>query len=394
MGWPVRLRVLFSLKGTIGIISLSNILRAFGHDLFHSFRPKFYQALGASIPAIGMLESMEESVEIFSMGMGGYLADLVGRKAVLVGFGCLSVISYILFILSPSWPWLIPAILLYGLTFTGWAIARESMIADVLPRDGRGAGYGIVYFLTALCTIPAAPLGAVLIGMYGMLTGVRICFALAVLLYLPALGLIAARLREAGKRRCPAWPGVKSMYKFLKEIPRPVGVLIAALCLSTFGMAMSWPYVIFYTMDVVGISAIEWGLLTMVGNVVAGLIKLPGGYLADKLGRKPLILTMMGLSALWLGLIVLARSFLHLLAIFCLMGLRTIGRPSINAFIADRTPISRRARVIGLTSAIQHIFWVPAPLLGAALYVVAPGLTFIGASLVSLTSFMLIWGLI
>jgi MFS family permease len=392
MEFAKRVKEFLGIRKNIGVITLASVLRSAGHDFFHPFRPKFYQALGASIPVIGAFNSLEECLEAFSMMLGGYFSDRRGRKFVLLLFGFLAITSYALFALSPTWVWLIPAIVMYGLFFTGWWIAREAVIADSLPRNKRATGYGVVYSIILLVVSPLIVVGGVLVQTYGVIQGVRIAFILAALLYLAGLGLVLKFLKEVVvRKKRMGLPKLRDAYEFLKHLPTSIKLLIAALCMDTLSWMTVSAFLVLYALDVVGITPLEWSSLILAQVVVSGLVMLPGGKLSDRWGRKPFLLLYVGTPAITLMLIAFAKDFLTFLVAFLLLGLASIGGPSINSFVADRTPLRERARVIGLRSAISHLSGIPAPLLGAVLYTFSPPLMFIVASFISFAAFVLMW---
>jgi MFS family permease len=68
--------------------------------------PKYLEALGASTPIIGLYGTAEDFFDAIYQYPGGWLADHLGRRRAFLTFVSLATAGYLVFLLSPSWPFL------------------------------------------------------------------------------------------------------------------------------------------------------------------------------------------------------------------------------------------------------------------------------------------------
>lgn len=98
-----------------------------------------------------------------------------------------------------------------------------------------------------------------------------------------------------------------------------------------------------------GTTEVEWRFYAgLIGTVLQGVglaSSLILGYLADKLGRRPVILAAGVMMGAGLLLVSAAASYLQLIAFFVLFGIGFVGiGPAIYAFISDAVPSESRGK--------------------------------------------------
>jgi len=118
------------------------------------------------------------------------------------------------------------------------------------------------------------------------------------------------------------------------------------------------PYVIY---DLQG-SPVILGLIGFISLIVLALVQFPGGYLADKYGRKWLISTMtigVGIAYIFFALAPTWHWVLigTMLASFCL-----IYQPALWALTGDSTPSEKRGMGFSIITLINNVATTPAPI--------------------------------
>src|SRR5712692_8801492 len=99
-----RLKEFLSLERNVTMASGAVFLLGFGEELWKKFLPKYLQALGASIPVIGLFGTAEDFFDAVYQYPGGWIADRFGRRSAFFVFLFLSCIGYLVYLLGPSWP--------------------------------------------------------------------------------------------------------------------------------------------------------------------------------------------------------------------------------------------------------------------------------------------------
>src|SRR3954453_3173026 len=104
--WRARIADYLSLERNVAIASAAVFLLGFGEELWKKFLPKYLEALGASTPIIGLYGTAEDFFDAIYQYPGGWLADHLGRRRAFLTFVSLAAAGYLVFLLSPSWPFL------------------------------------------------------------------------------------------------------------------------------------------------------------------------------------------------------------------------------------------------------------------------------------------------
>lgn len=114
--------------------------------------------------------------------------------------------------------------------------------------------------------------------------------------------------------------------------------------------------------EALGISAMAYALA---GTVAAPMM----GALADRLGRRPLVIGSLAVNAAALGGYLFAPSAAAFIVLRGLAGTLTAGLvPAVMGLVADLAPTDRRAQWIGYVNAGASFGWIVGPIAGGLLY--------------------------
>jgi MFS family permease len=141
-------------------------------------------------------------------------------------------------------------------------------------------------------------------------------------------------------------------------------------------------FIILYAVDVVGVSAPQFGVLVAVQALTSILVYLPAARLAERMGKKPFVVATFVAFALFPLAVVWATSFAWLTLAFVVGGLREVGEPARKALIVDLAVPALRARVVGLYYLARSLAIAPAAFVGGLLWRVSPGVPFVVAAAV------------
>ena len=144
-------------------------------------------------------------------------------------------------------------------------------------------------------------------------------------------------------------------------------VLVVSWILIDFAMELPGTY---YALYVLGLGATETiiGMIGLLSFLALASMQFPGGYLADKFGRKWLISTMtfgVGLSFIFHAI---APSWHFILIGTVLMALlNSTYQPALMAMISDSVPSERRGMGFGIIMLITSASTTPGPLVAGIL---------------------------
>ncbi|HWN19697.1 MAG TPA: MFS transporter [Gemmatimonadales bacterium] len=375
---PGRLAGLLGLDRNTGAAALAVFTMALGEHLWRKFLPKYLEALGAPLVAIGAYGSTQDLLDGLYQYPGGWLADRYGRRRALVVFISLAAIGYGVIAWAPAWP-----IVLVGMLFMmAWSSMASptlfAVVGDALPRDRRAIGFSVQSILRRVPIAVAATLGGLLIASHGVIEGVRTGLILSILLALLTL-LIVSRIRLALPPRNDA--DARGVWR---SFPVPLRRLLLSDIFIRTCEGMVDVFLVLYALDIVGITAPEFGLLIGVQMTTSILCYLPAARLADRIGRKPLVIATFVAFSLFPVAVVLAHSFAGLVLAFVIGGLREVGEPARKALILDLVPDGARARGVGLYYLIRSLAITPAAVTGGLLWKLTPQVPFVLAGAIGL----------
>ena len=139
-------------------------------------------------------------------------------------------------------------------------------------------------------------------------------------------------------------------------------LLIISWLFMDFASEMPATYYGLYV-EALGGSAATVGLIGFAAMMAQALVQFPGGYLADKYGRRWLISTMTFGVALSYGFYALAANWQIIMVGAIIMNICLIYRPALNAIIMDSLPPDRRGMGFSIINLITSVSTTPAPLI-------------------------------
>lgn len=278
---------------------------------------------------------------------GGWLADRMGPRPMITLGICGVAVAGFLVGLSQSFGMMILFLVLMGILGGGYHPAAPSIIFSLVePKySGRALGLHMIggggsFFLSPL-------MGAAIASFWGW-RGSFITLAVPTLIfgfyfYLTLRGCRAERPVPAGRSPRPSDP---------LPVPRLLRPLVVFIFLSTFSQAVlfsSMSFIPLFLVDRVGFSKETAGAF-FAFIYSAGLWASPiGGYLSDRLGPIPVILTVLFVAGPVIFLLNFVSSWLGMGILLLAIGIIIYVRmPVSEAYIIAHTPERRRSAVLGI----------------------------------------------
>ncbi|MEP6636929.1 MAG: MFS transporter [Acidobacteriota bacterium] len=373
-----RVADFLSLERNVSIASAGVFLLGLGEELWKKFLPKYLESLGASTPVIGLFGTAEDFFDAIYQYPGGWLADRLGRRRAFLIFVVLASVGYLIYLLSPSWPFLFLA-LAFAMAWQSMASpAIFAIIADSLPPERRAMGFTIQSILKRVPIVIAPMVGGALIGRFGIFKGIHLGLIVTLALAVITLLLVRHIKIEIKAARAIDIHGVwRTFHSALKRL------LISDVIIRTCE-GMTGVLTILYVTNIHGFSAVRYGSLIAVQMTTSILVYIPAGKIAGHVGRKPFVILTFVCFALFPLAVVLASSFALLVGAFIIGGLREIGEPSRKAMIVDFAQADVRARSVGLYYLLRSLSITPAAAIGGLLWKIAPQVPFVTATAIGI----------
>ena len=368
-----RIKTFLSLERNVTAASGAVFLLGFGEELWKKFLPKYLQALGATVPVIGLFGTAEDFLDAIYQYPGGWIADRFGRRRAFLVFLALACVGYLIYLFGPSWPFAFAA-LAFAMAWQSMASpAIFAVIGDALPPHKRAMGFSVQSILKRVPIVIAPLIGGWLIARYGIRTGIRIGLIATLVIALATVFLIRTiNIAHEAQRSINIFGVWKSFHGRLKRL------LISDIFIRTCE-GMTDVLVILYVTDVLHVSVARFGTLLAILFTTTLLIYLPASKAADRIGRRPFIIATFCAFALYPLAVVSARDFIGLVIAFIIGGLREIGEPARKAMIVDFAEPKLRARSVGLYYLLRSLAITPAAAVGGLLWKISPQTPFVVA---------------
>lgn len=157
---------------------------------------------------------------------------------------------------------------------------------------------------------------------------------------------------------------LKNEFSFIRG-----NILINTITLTIILVTAAIPYT-YYPKYIEGLGGNPYivGVIGFASYATLALVQIPGGYLADRHGRRLLIVTMTFTLSLTYFLFAIAPNWQVFMIAAILQNLFLIYQPALQALVADSTPPEKRGLGFSIINLIHYIS-VPSPIIAGALAV-------------------------
>jgi len=228
----------------------------------------------------------------------------------------------------------------------------QGLLPDLVPAERRGAASGVKTLMEAAGVIVAAPVAGHLMG-----RGERfLALGLLMALLLTTMLITSLGVREKPRKDSPDEPFVATILRtFNIEVHKHPGFIwwLINRFLFLVGLSSLQTFILYFIEDVVGLPdpAVTAGKLMVILGLGVAFIILSAGYLADRVGQKPLLVAAGLGAALGVFLLPLARGPVGLLAYGGLIGISAGVFVSAGwALATNLVPPEEAGRYLGITN--------------------------------------------
>ena len=370
-------------RSTVGMLSMV-ILVGMGEKMAERFLPIYLMALGGGALSIGFLNGLDNLLSALYSFPGGYLSDRLGTKRALLVFNIVAMCGFLIVILIPAWQ----AVLVGAVFFLSWTAislpATMSLVAKVLPTNKRTMGVSMHSLVRRIPMALGPVLGGLFIGFWGEQDGVRLAFVAALLLSIVAAALQQVLIEDDPPElssRGPSPRPEKNPMRLFRQMSPSLKRLLISDILVRFCEQIPYAFVVVWCMKTIAapVTALQFGILTVIEMITALLIYIPVAYFADRGTKKPFVVTTFCFFTFFPLVLLYSRSFPWLALAFVLRGLKEFGEPTRKALIMDLAPEDRKAAMFGLYYLLRDVIVSVAAFGGALLWLIGPALNFLVA---------------
>ena len=379
-------------KNSVTLI-LCNTLLAAGGGFVAPLFVRYLETLGATPSIIGAIEGLDYLLLLTTL-IGGYIADKLGRRNIIVVTHFIFAFSLLWFIFARNWMWAIPGILMLGArTLSDPAI--DAVMADNTITGERGKVYSIMWVLITLATIVSS-LGLVfIVDKFGVYNGVKIGFMIYFAIALITAMLFYLRLEETfGTTKSTLITPkqfINDLITTIKNSSKPFRLFSIYYFAETPARIIISTYYVLYLVHVANASDALTALVFSVAMIVYLLTQIMIGPLVDKVNRAKVLSLLIALTLLCSLVFTVSYQNLIISVIFCVFMIATIFLEQYMhiIFMADVTVKESRGTSLGMIRTIIGLESALSVVIGGILFELNPSYPFV-LSIVSLSISLLV----
>jgi MFS family permease len=176
---------------------------------------------------------------------------------------------------------------------------------------------------------------------------------------------------------------VRRLRALRDEFDRAIFVLALGDLVASFGFSLVFPFLTIYLTAELDASAAEAGLVLGLYSIVSIVSTALGGVLADRVGRKPVMVVSILCTAVVIAAMGLVRDLAWVAGLTLVLGfVDPPFVPAARAAVADVVAPERRPRAYGLLGMAASVGWIVGPSVGAGLSSLGFGVLFVAAGVI------------
>lgn len=341
-------------RGNIAVIASSNAIRSFGVGIIGTYVSKYFVEIGGDTITLGLMTSIASIIQCFMLFLGGFIADHYGRRRILVLTAFYGVFFPLLYAIIQDWRIFIASTII-GAFGAVSSPASHAMIADSIPPKRRTTVIASLQVISSLPVVFAPLIGGWLIKVHGLQDGFRLACIYTTTAVLASALIILFFLKETipdefgQKTKLLSNDTLRDFTKRLTQLPNSLKALLISYALIVFANGLVGQYYILYATTNIGLSELEWGIIVSLQYLLATILRIPGGWISDKFGKRKVMIISVLTCAPCTIIFALSQSFLQAaIAALLLIATGIYYAPAHEALQADLTPKAVRGRITAI----------------------------------------------
>lgn len=340
--------------GCIGVVSIQLILPLF---------PLFLDSYGASEMEISFVISLSSLATTVLMIPVGFLTERVGKKKMLL-IGLLMWTVMPVFIGSArNWRIVAPMYMVYNLADVFVGPARMALIAEYSNPESQATVFGIMSMDRSVGGIVSPPLS----GLLAEMAGWHLTFQVAAIVM--AIALVPVLMIKDKDERGSQEERVSVLEIFRREYITTISLFFVFACALSTGQSVVSTMLPIFLKNQMDLSLTNIGLFFTGSSVLSLLSQVPGGWLADRYGRKRVILAFLIPIPFIFSAWAMVNNWMAMLALYSLFAwcLSMMGSASL-ALLSGSFPSELKGAAFSVRMTGFRSGSVVGPLLGGYLY--------------------------
>lgn len=321
-----------------------------------------------TMEAYGILLSLGYIAITLGYFFGGFAADRIGRRTTVVVSFALFAVGATFFSIGSSLSLILLGKFVQQFGFGFCTPIISCLVADYSAQHSRGTAFGIFNLSWVIAQVPATILGGLLVNLISLKT--PFIFSATVALAGVFFSLMIKSNRPGKSAESEAC-GKITVAKVQLDSQYRRTVLVYGLANLANGVLNGFlgPLLTGILIFRLGAAALDYGTVMAVSmTLVTGIVQIPGGKLADRVGRKPLVLFSF-LGAPLVLLLAYCRTIVDFGLVMASIGaVGNLSAPAVSAWLMDLVPEKRRPTASGLTQTFSGVGLAVGPNAGSVVW--------------------------
>ena len=366
-------------RSLLALYWITSFIESLGVAQIYAFLPNRLTEVGLSAPEVGHFVGILGALFFLSglpfIPLWGVWADKYSRKAVIIRSALVEAVVFGVVAASRA-PWqLVLAMLLVGFQLGNSGVMMAA-IRDVTPRHRLGLAMGFFAASSPLGFGAGSAIGAFMIDQLRFSSAA--VFALAAALSVGVALMLAVASSEVRPEVVPTGSTIRLALAAVRGVMADpiVRWLFAVYGLVFVGRQMSAQYMSLLIHAVEGTPltvAGSVGLVLGVATLVGAALSPAGGWVADRLGFRPVLVAAIGGIAVAFAALSVAGTILALAVAYSLaIAFQAVVGAMVSGLLATEVPPERRSATLNLIYLPLYLGGIAGPAIGAS--VVTAGL--------------------
>ncbi len=355
---------MLGLKRDLWLLFALNVAIGFSAQFITPLFPLYLEGLGASEMEIGLVLSLASILGTVLMLPSGLLMNRIGKRRTLLVSVMMAMLPPLFISFMDDWRWVTPLYMVFSGSFSFFIVSRMAMISENATPGNRATLFAVMNLTWPIGGIIAPTLSGFLVENFGWAP----IFQLTALIM--AVGLIPTlRMKDpVAPVKEEQVPAKRPSILDKKYLPFMTLIFLFQF-LAGMVEGMIGTVLPLFLKNQIMISESLIGLFFTASSLLILVIQIPSGRLADRYGRKRVIVLSLLPIPLLLGGWMFVDDWRLLLVLYAAVsGLRSMTWPSSLALLADYIPSELMGSALGVRMTSMRLGNTVAPILAGYLY--------------------------
>lgn len=325
------------------------------------------EVLDQPIAKIATLLAISSIFALFSSPLGGTVADILGRKPVMISAQVIHGIAYIILSRSSTYFWFLIPMAMIGMARPLYSVGSDAMMADMIPSEKRANAYSLLRMFNNVGVAIGPAIGGVLVT-----RSYQIAFYSAAVAMLSFGAYLAFFTRETLVKATTTHSSPKNDFfngylRVLKD--KRFDAFVFSFAVGIMAPMLLWMLLALYTKDYYGMAESTYSWIPMTNAIMCVTLQVVVTRALARFKAETSIILGMFFYAIGVGSVALMSNFWGFWLSMVIMTLGELALiPTATKYIADIAPPDLRGRYMSFYWMAWGVSRAISPMIGGLLH--------------------------